>query len=75
MSSAYCVECLQAGAVPYWAAVANTAACGGWEGVHEVWKEIVEATLKHLGKTSEQFLDDVEKDIREMDAYNESQEP
>lgn len=75
MSSAFCRECLQAGAIPYWAAVANTACCGGWESVNAGWKKVVEDTLRHVGKTSDQFLDDLEKEMKELEEYNESQEP
>ena len=67
-SDSFCKDCLTAGAIPYWAAVANTACIGGIENANEAWKAIVQATLKHLGKTKEQFKLDVQKDIEEEKA-------
>ena len=68
MSFAYCLECLKADAHPYFAVVANTACIGGLSHAGEWWIELINATLKHLGKTPEQFAQDVEQAIKEMDA-------
>jgi hypothetical protein len=56
-------KCLQAGIIPYWVAVANTAVCGGLDQTNDDWKQLVKITLKYFGKTDEEFAADVVKDI------------
>jgi hypothetical protein len=60
-SAAYCQECLTADAHPWHALVANTACVGGLENSAIWWQEIVNHTLKHLGRTLEEFNADVDK--------------
>lgn len=66
MSVAWCQECLQSGAIPWWAAVGNTAIIGGLVNAAEWWVEIVEATLKHLDRTKEEFEGEVAVRIKEL---------
>lgn len=54
-SAAYCRECAEVGADPYWVVVSNTAAIGGMEHAAEHWHDQVRRTLEHLGKTREEF--------------------
>jgi hypothetical protein len=67
MSIAWGRKCLEAGVIPYWAAVANTAACGGWEETSEDWQYLVEITLAYFNKQHDEFLVDVARDIEDMD--------
>ena len=71
MSCAYCQECLEANAHPWGAIVANTACCGGLEHTGPEWVDMVHCTLKHLGRTIEEFIAEVSKDIDEMNAQGE----
>ena len=57
-SMAYCQECLQANAHPLSGLIANTACIGGLEHANECWVKMITDTLKHLGKTDEQLIDD-----------------
>lgn len=74
MSVAWCRECIQSGAIPYWAAVANTAIINGMEYAAEWWHEVVDDTLRWLGKSREEFDADVavsmEDDFRRMEEEN-----
>jgi hypothetical protein len=67
MSIAWGRKCLEAGVIPYWAAVSNTAACGGFEHTNEEWRYLVEITLAYFGKQHDDFLVDVARDIEAMD--------
>jgi len=69
ISCAYCKECLEANAHPWWVLVANTACCGGLSYTADWWKLMVEDTCKHLGKTLEQFEEDVEKSLKEESEF------
>jgi hypothetical protein len=72
MSVAYCEECLRANAHPYGIMVINTAMIsGGLEEAAEWWREMVDDTLRHLGKTRAQFDLDVELERREMNDFFE----
>ncbi len=75
-SAAYCHECLKANAHPYWVIVGNTCAVldgypnGDEEAAQtwrthtaEWWQEMVDDTLKHLGKTEDQFKADVKESL------------
>lgn len=66
-SAAFCRECLDANAIPYWIAVANTASLGGLDNCAEWWGEAVLDTLRHLGKTREDFDSAVAKAVFDMD--------
>ena len=68
-SDAFCQVCLQAGAIPYWAAVCNTALCGGWANVNDYWNEVVWDTLRHLNISPVDFSLDVWKDMEAQDEY------
>jgi len=59
ISVAYCRECLEANAHPYWIVVTNTAMIGGLDHTAEWWVDIVTSTLAHLDITREQFDADV----------------
>jgi hypothetical protein len=66
MSIAWGRKCLDADIIPYWAAVANTAACGGWEHCNQEWQDLCRDTCTYFGEPHEQFLRDVAKDIELM---------
>lgn len=70
ISMAYCRECLEANAHPWGILVAQVAMCGGYEHVIDEYREMIECTIKHLGKTREQFDADVAADIRALDEYS-----
>lgn len=74
MSFAYCLACLKANAHPYWAVVANTACVGSLDACGEWWRDLVAATLKHLGKSREEFDRDVAAQLADMDAANREPE-
>jgi hypothetical protein len=63
MSVAYCQECVQVNASPYWALVSQTAMLNGMENAAPWWHEQVEISLNHLGKTRAQFDADVAVEI------------
>src|SRR5574337_21580 len=66
-SAAYCRQCLEADAHPYFIMVANTACCGGLEHTCEEWQEMVRHTLAHLNKSAEEFEKDVAEAIKAED--------
>lgn len=66
ISCAYCMECFQANAHPWWILVSNTACIGGIENAAKYWKEMVEATCNHLGKSMEEFNREVEVGIEHL---------
>ncbi len=80
-SAGYCLPCLHSGAIPLWAAVANTAMIGGMSNANSMWYEVVHDTLRHLNLTCEQFdalvSDQIERDIAMMqrDLAAQSREP
>lgn len=66
MSVAYCRECLNANAHPWWALVGNQSIIGDpLETTHPEWQRMVHDTCAHLGKTVEDFNRDV------LEAMNE----
>lgn len=69
ISVAYGRKCLDANAHPYGIVVANTADVDGYDNSAEWWKQIVDDTLVHLGKTREQFDADVAGVIAEEAEY------
>ena len=68
-------NCLEAGAIPYWVAVANTAAVGGLDEATDWWCDMVTATLTHLGTDRAQFDADVAEAIADFDAYMQQVPP
>lgn len=71
-SAAYCAVCLRANAHPWDYLVANTAMLGGLEHSAPWWREMVEDTCKHLGKTQQQFDAEVTASMIQMDEYERS---
>jgi hypothetical protein len=67
MSISWCKECLQAGAIPYWACVSNTAACGGWEHTSAEWQALVQLSLCYHKKPEAQFLADVAQALLDLE--------
>lgn len=63
MSVAYCKECLEANAHPWWVLVANTVCINGLENAHDAWKKMVTDTCKHLGRTLEEFNQEVKETL------------
>lgn len=63
MSIAWCVDCLRSGAIPYGAAVTNTAMCGGLDKTNKEWQALVAVTLDYFDKTPTQFNEDVAKEM------------
>lgn len=72
-SMAYCKECLEANAHPWWILVANTACCNGLHNTTDFWKWMVADTCEHLGKTLEKFNIDVQEAILQMENYYETE--
>ncbi len=68
VSVAYCRACLDANAHPWHLVVANTALIGGLDEAADWWKELVDATIKHLRRPRSKFDDDVAAEMAEMDA-------
>lgn len=82
MSVAYGRRCLDANAHPWDVLVANQACLGTTsldaDAVHPAWRSMVLDTLKHLGKTKEQFDADVVESIdfaNQEEAKMAAQEP
>lgn len=73
-SCSICLECLQAGAEPYWLLVGNTACIGGYDKCAEWWRQVVNRTIDHLGKDWDQFHKDVADAIAEIDGYEDQLE-
>ena len=67
VSCAYCRECLDANAHPWWVLVANTVCIGGLKNAADWWKKMVRDTCRHLGRTIEEFNQEVQKEINHMD--------
>lgn len=66
ISIAWGKKCLEAQIIPYWAAVANTAMCGGLAETGDGWQELVFATLEYFKTDYMTFSLDVAWDIQEM---------
>ena len=64
VSVGYCRSCLQANAHPWWAMVTNTACTGGYDKTNEMWRLMIDDTIKHLGKTRKEFDKEVEEEIQ-----------
>jgi hypothetical protein len=67
MSIAWCRECLASGAIPWWAAIAETACIGGLAHAADWWLDIVDATCRHLGRTRDELDAAVTAAINEME--------
>ena len=74
-SAAYGQKCLDANAHPWFILVANTACIGGLDKAAEFWKEMVECTCKHLGKTIEEFNLAVAESVKTLDGYMDMEDP
>lgn len=70
VSVAYGKNCLEADAHPWSLLVANTAIVGGLENTAEWWREMVQHTCSHLGKTIEEFNANVRQCIDEMEVFD-----
>lgn len=68
ISVAYCQQCLNANAHPWWTLVAGTALNNGLENCADYWKKMVQDTCVHLGRTLEEFNQDVQKDLDKLAA-------
>lgn len=55
ISMAYCQRCLDANAHPWELLVANTAMIGGYEEAADFWRQMIEDTCRHLGKSRAEF--------------------
>ena len=66
ISCAYCKECLDANAHPWWVLIANTVCIGGLENAAYWWKKMVEDTCCHLGRSIEGFKQEVQKEINQI---------
>lgn len=73
-SAAYCAQCAAAGAIPWWIAVANTAAVGGYDMSAPWWQEVVDTTIVYLGKTRQQLNEEVAEEIEARNLYESAQE-
>ena len=69
ISFAYGRKCIDANAHPYWALVANTALGGGLKNTADWWKWMVTDTCNYLGKTLEEFNEEVERYIVQLGEY------
>jgi hypothetical protein len=67
MSISWGRKCLEAGIIPYWAAVANTIACAGFAETSADWQELVRETLAYFDKSMDEFLAEVAVGTEEMD--------
>ncbi len=74
MSTATCHPCLEAGAIPMWALVANTAALGGMRNSAPWWGEVVDATLERLGVLHEDFHAMVSRELEAEQDYSANHE-
>lgn len=74
ISVAYGPICLAANAHPYPIIVSNTAVIGGLDQAADWWVEMVEDTLRHLGKDREAFQAQVRVEIAVMEAWEREQQ-
>lgn len=66
MSFAYCPECLESGAEPYGELVLYVSLAGSKpEDINDMYKEIIDCTLKRLNIQKEKFWADVKKNAEE----------
>ena len=67
ISFAYCEQCLEAGAEPYWALVSYIAGAGEWpDGISQAYQDFVRRNLQYHQKSEEEFASDVKQCIDEM---------
>ena len=65
-SFAYCPECLASGAEPYGELVMYVSMAGSRpEDINDMYKEIIDCTLKRLNIQEEKFWEDVKKSAEE----------
>ena len=74
ISCAYCQECINANAHPYHVIVSNTWCAGGYDNCSDWWKEMVDATLKHLDKTREELDADIADADKSYEEYCRNKE-
>lgn len=67
ISVAYGPKCLEANAHPWGILVANTAILGGLEHTAAWWQHMVKCTCTHLGRTLDEFNDEVADSVAEME--------
>lgn len=75
VSVSYCRECLDANAHPYWVLVANTACVGRYDDCADWWREMVDDTLRYLGKSREDFDAEVKASVDQMNEEMARLEP
>jgi len=63
ISVAFCKECMDVNAYPWWVLVANTAIIGGYEKCCKQWQEMVRDTCIHLGRDIQLFHEEVKEKI------------
>lgn len=69
MSVAWGRRCLDAGVIPLWVAVTNTALVGGYDHSAEWWTDLVDITLEYFGKDREWFDAEVQRQLDEEYEY------
>jgi len=69
-SARFCHSCRRSGAIPYWILVANTSTIGGYDQSADWWRDIIDLTLTRLNITMEQFLKEVEAEIKLMNDWD-----
>ena len=70
VSFAYCERCFDYNAEPYLAMVAYISCAGHFpEDINEDYQKIVRNSLVCLGKTEEQFIEDVEECILDIEKH------
>lgn len=66
ISMAYGLLCLKANAHPWGILVANTVCAGGYDQTADWWKQMIDDTCAHLGKTLDEFKAEVTQGIADM---------
>lgn len=66
-SGAFCAECAQAGALPFWHIVAYTACLGDMSQAADWWVNTVEASLRRVGKSQAEFNEAVAKSVQSLE--------
>ena len=70
ISFAYCKDCFDKRLEPYWAMVAYISCAGRFpDDIHESYQELCRNILKGLGRTEEEFIQDVDRSIEELSVY------
>jgi hypothetical protein len=70
ISYGYCTDCLVKGLEPYWSVVAYISCAGKFpEGINAVYQAEVRRILKELNKSEDEFINDVNKSIQDMEDY------